>query len=139
MARKVRETEIPYREVLKGILSFSSFAKAEQTLGRLRVLSFNYQVDGDRKGVEYCRHIAFWGRRRAELISRNKKVCLQKRLHKKEVATWFQIWLETPELFDDWLLMRKKTAEFRELLKSESCYNSESGNRNALSDKTGPR
>jgi hypothetical protein len=60
------------------------------------------------------------GRQRAELIGRNARVNPQKRLQKKEIAQWFRIWLETPEIFKDWLLMRKSTEEFKKLLESET-------------------
>jgi len=114
------EIESPYGEVLTGILAFSTFAEAEETLRKLDVLFQQYQLVGDKKGMKYCRQIAVLGRRRAEFISRNKKVCLQKRLHKKEMADWFRVWLETPALFEDWLSMRKRTEEFKKLLKPDS-------------------
>jgi hypothetical protein len=116
----VLEIEPPYQEALSGILSFSTFAEAEQTLKSLEKLCRNYAAARDKKGVEYCRQIAFWGRSRAELISRNKRVNLPKRLQKIEIATWFRIWLETPAIFDDWLLLRKSTEEFKTLAASEN-------------------
>jgi hypothetical protein len=131
MARFALEIESPYHEALAGILSFSSFDAAEQTLKRLEYLRWKYHSAGDKKGVEYCRQIALLGRRRAEFISRNKRVCLQKRLQKQEIATWFRIWLETPAIFDNWLALRKKTGEFQELLQSESLQDSKSGDRHA--------
>jgi hypothetical protein len=36
-----------------------------------------------------------------------------------EIALWFQIWLETPNLFNDWLELRKSSPSFIELLESE--------------------
>ena len=114
------EMESPYRETLSGILSFSSMAEAEETIKRLEHLRRKYRSARDRKGEEYCRKIALLGRRRAELISRNKKVRVQKRKQKQEIAIWFGIWLETPELFENWLILRKKTEEFQELLKDET-------------------
>jgi hypothetical protein len=119
MARWKLEIEPPYREALKGILSFVSFAAAEETLRRLADLCQYYRSQNDSKGAEYCRQIAYLGRRRAELVGRNKRVCLQKRLQKQEIATWFRVWLETPEIFKDWLAMRKDTQEFRNLLQSD--------------------
>jgi hypothetical protein len=41
-----------------------------------------------------------------------------KRKEKAEIARWFEIWLETPELFVDWLALRKKTEELRVLANS---------------------
>ena len=107
--------ESPYREVLAGILAFSTFAEAEETLRKLEILCEQYQSAGDKKGEEYCRRIAVLGRRRAEIISCNKRVRLQKRLQKKEIANWFRVWLETPALFKDWLSLRMRTEEFKKL------------------------
>ena len=120
MDRTHLQLEPPYREVFEGLLSFSSLADAEETLRRLEILCQQYLSASDKKGMEYCRRTAFLGRRRAELISRNKRVNLHKRLQKQEIATWFKIWLETPDLFWDWLSLRKNTPEFQELLKCES-------------------
>jgi len=123
--------EPPYREALAGILSFSSFAAAEETLRRLENLCRNYRAVSDKKGVEHCRQIAFQGRRRAELISRNPRVRLRKRLQKQEIAVWFRIWLETPEIFEAWLALRKGTREFQDLLQSEASDRSKPGDKDA--------
>ena len=119
MARSAMEMESPYREALTGILSFSSLAEAEETIKRLESLRRKYQSESDSKGEEYCRKTALLGRRRAELISRNMRVRVQKRKQKQEIAIWFGIWLETPEIFENWLILRKKPLEFQKLLKSE--------------------
>jgi len=120
MAQPEIVIESPYRELFTGILSFSSMSEAEETIRHLESLRRKYRAAGDRKGEGYCRKIGLLGRRRAELISRNKRVRAQKRRQKQEIATPFGIWLETPEIFENWLILRKKTEEFQELLKAES-------------------
>jgi hypothetical protein len=120
MARFAFKTDPSYREEFAGILSFASFGDTGNTIKRLQNLCRKYQSVSDKKGMEYCRQIAALGRRRAELISRNKRVSLHKRLQKQEIAIWFKIWLETPAIFDDWLAMRKNTEGFKTLLESES-------------------
>jgi hypothetical protein len=119
MALRVK-IDPPYCDVFDNILAFSSFAEAEKTIQQLDYLCRNYELASDKKGVDYCRRIAALGRQRAELISRNARVNLQKRLQKKEIAQWFGIWLETPSIFNDWLLMRKSTEEFQKLLELET-------------------
>jgi hypothetical protein len=47
------------------------------------------------------------------MIARNHKVEPQKRAEKEEIANWFRIWLETPDVFFDWLDVRKQSPEFR--------------------------
>jgi hypothetical protein len=39
----------------------------------------------------------------------------EKRREKQEVANWFRVWLETSDLFFDWLELRKQSEEFQRL------------------------
>ena len=119
MPRVKQEMEQPYRDVFKGVLAFSTFDETEETLNRLQNLYREYRAVCDKRGVDYCRQIAYLGRRRAELISRNKRVSPDKRMQKQEIASWFRIWLETPAIFEHWLAMRKNTEEFQNMLRCE--------------------
>lgn len=109
----------PYDRVFCGLPTFKKFADAEGTIRRLEHLRESYSNSRDKKGLSYCRQVALEARRRADLISRNLRVAAEKRLHKKEIALWFQVWLETPEIFPCWLSLRKMTAEYQGLLISE--------------------
>jgi hypothetical protein len=113
--------EAPYDIIFKGILRFRDLGAAEVTISRIEALRKGFATAGDLKGMRYCRRIALLGRRRAEQTSRNKRVCFQKRLQKEEVGIWFQMWLENPELFSDWLAMRKKAPSFQALQQALEC------------------
>jgi len=136
MATRDLKLDPPYCDVFEGILSFSSFAEAEATLLRLENLCHQYKSASDKKGMEYCRQIAALGRRRAALISRNPRVRREKRLQKQEIAEWFKIWLETPDIFGDWLALRKNTEEFQKLLKFQSGHALKSGEKDAFGSET---
>ncbi len=105
----------PYDSLLSGMLSFGTLAETEETLHRLEDLRQRFLAANDKKGVRYCRQLGLLGRTRATMISRNRRVNPLKRLAKTEAAMWFRIWLETPELFSDWLQLRKMSEEFRKL------------------------
>ena len=105
----------PYDQVFKGLLSFADFSATEETLRKLENLRQRFRSAGDKKGMDYCRHLAVLGRRRAGLISRNPRVSLRKRLRKREIESWFRVWLETPEVFEDWLALRKLPEDYRHL------------------------
>jgi hypothetical protein len=107
--------EPPYDSILDGILSFATLAETEETIHRLEDLRQRFRAASDKKGVEYCRQLARLGRQRAEMIARNARVGPAKQVLKREAALWFRIWLETPDLFADWLALRKQTDEFRRL------------------------
>lgn len=105
----------PYRQLLEGILSFKDLADAEICIARLENLRQRFLAASDKRGVDACRLVALRGRKRAEMVSRNPRVSLRKRAEKKEAALWFRIWLETPEIFSEWLELRKQNEEFRRL------------------------
>jgi len=109
----------PYDKMLSGILCFKTFAECEATLVRLENLRRDYLSRGDLEGVKQCRAVALLGRKRAEAISRNNKVMPRKRDQKREVANWFRIWLETPDIFQEWLSLRKDSEEFHALQELE--------------------
>ena len=112
---RIPEWDPPYDEMLRGVLSFKTLARTEQTIGHLEILRQRFLEASDKKGVEYCRQLGMLGRRRAELVAANHRVDPKKRRQKREAALWFRIWVETPELFPGWLALRKRTAEFQSL------------------------
>ncbi len=55
------------------------------------------------------------------MISRNSRVDPGKRRRYAEIADWFRVWLETPEIFGDWLGLRKQSETYRKLSGAEHC------------------
>ena len=108
------EAEERFEEEFADILHFKTLPDAEVSLTRLDELMRRFRAHGEETAVQRVLEIARLGKRRAEMISHNRKVEPRKREEKKEIAEWFRIWLETPDAFFDWLDVRKATPEFRE-------------------------
>jgi hypothetical protein len=108
------EAEERFEEEFEDILHFRTLSDAEVSLTRLDELLRRFRTHGEKAAVERVLEIARLGKRRAEMISHNRKVEAPKREEKKEIAEWFRIWLETPDAFFDWLEVRKASPEFRE-------------------------
>jgi hypothetical protein len=108
------EAEERFEEEFEDILHFKTLGDAEVSLTRLDELSRRFRAHGERAAVERVLEIARLGKRRAEMISHNRKVELRKRDEKREIAEWFRIWLETPDAFFQWLEIRKCSPDFRE-------------------------
>jgi len=108
------EAEERFEEEFEDILHFKTLQDAEVSLTRLDELYRRFQTHGEKAAVERVLEIARLGKRRAEMISHNRKVEASKREEKKEIAEWFRIWLETPEAFFDWLEVRKASPDFRQ-------------------------
>jgi hypothetical protein len=101
-----------YEEEFQDLLHFSTLTEAEMCLVRLDELLRKFQDGGEHAAVERVREIARLGRRRAEMISHNHKVEARKRDEKEEIAHWFEIWLNSPDAFFDWLEVRRSSPDF---------------------------
>jgi len=108
------EAEERFEEEFEDILHFKTLKDAEVSLTRLDELLRRFKAHGEAAAMERVLEIARLGKRRAEMISHNRKVEAPKREEKKEIAEWFRIWLETPDAFFDWLEVRKASPEFSE-------------------------
>jgi hypothetical protein len=108
------DTEGRYEEEFEDLLHFSTVEDAEICLVRLDELMRQFDTHGERVAVERVKEVARLGKRRAEMIARNRKVDAAKRAEKEEIGRWFGIWLATPDAFFDWLEVRKTSPEYLE-------------------------
>lgn len=115
------DTEGQYEEEFQDLLHFATLEDAEMCIMRLDELHRKFQEEKERAAAERVLEVARMGRRRAEMIARNRKVEPEKRAEKEEIVQWFKLWLETPDLFFDWLEARKASPDFqRRFAKSAS-------------------
>jgi hypothetical protein len=105
--------EEPYASRLRNLLQFHDFASAEASLRQLDELYREYRQASDRIGAGLVRSLLQKGKLRASSLATNPRVSSDKRAEKREIATWFRIWLETADLFFAWLELRKASEEFR--------------------------
>lgn len=84
------------------LLQFQTLYEAEQTIGLLAARG----EDG--------RRAARRAKQEAEWVARNPRVRERVRQEREEIALWFGIWLQTPDVFQTWLEIRRNSAEFAE-------------------------
>ena len=107
-----RRLESPYAAMFRNILKFSDFKQALVSIRRLENLRKKFASENDREGLRQARETAIKGKRRAQMISKNEKVAPEKRAEKQEIAEWFTIWLQNPEVFESWVALRQKSPDF---------------------------
>jgi hypothetical protein len=108
----------PYEAMFRNVLKFSNFAQAASSIRNLENLRRQFARKKDATGLRRVREVALKGKQRAQMIARNAKVDERKRAEKAEIAEWFTVWLQTPEIFQDWLDLRQRSKDFRERFKS---------------------
>jgi hypothetical protein len=105
----------PYATRLKGVLQFRDLASAESCLRRLNEEHQAYIQATDRAGISAVRSLLLKGKLRALRLAADPRVDASKRQEKQEIARWFTVWLQTPDLFFEWLEIRKRSEEFHRM------------------------
>jgi hypothetical protein len=106
-------TQDPYEAAFRNVLKFSTFAEAAQSIRRLDNLRRQFRRKNDREGLRRVQETVLKGKQRAQMIARNQSVNERKRAEKTEMAEWFTVWLNQPEIFEDWLALRLTSKDFR--------------------------
>jgi hypothetical protein len=106
-----------YENLFEGLALNKSLAQAEASLHRIEELYRKFQRMGDRTGLRFARQTAMRARHNAVTLSQDSNLTLQKKTEQREIAEWFTIWLQTPDLFGQWLELRKATPDFKETFK----------------------
>ncbi len=103
----------PYEAMFRNVLKFADFTQAAASLRQMENLRREFARKRDAEGLRRVRELALKGKQRAQMIARNEAVNEGKRAEKAEIADWFTVWLQTPELFQDWLVLRQRAPEFQ--------------------------
>jgi hypothetical protein len=123
---EVLEFDAEWREkqILGGTQQFSEsdFPEATQPLTlertaqfieRLEKLRLQFERKKDQAGVQRIRTQGIEARQTAQLLVRRKTPDKAQRAEQAEIAEWLGVWIKTPNLFADWLELRRRAAEFR--------------------------
>jgi hypothetical protein len=103
-----------YEFIFEGLAINKSLQEAEKSLQRIDELYHKFLRLGDRTGVRFARQTALRAKGNALALSRSPDLDRNQRAEQAEFSRWLTIWLETPEIFPQWLELRKATGEFKE-------------------------
>ncbi len=109
-----RRLESPYEPMFRNILKFADFKQALNTMRNLENLRKKFQTENDKEGLRLVREVGQKGKRRAQMVAGNEKVEAQNRAEKAEIAEWFTLWLQSPEIFENWVQLRQNSKDFKE-------------------------
>ena len=113
---KWRENSLNDRRLVRG-LDFSSLTAAFQAIVIIEEKRLQLQL-GDAAtgatGLRELRDIVAAARKDSLLQARSKILNSSVRERLKEISEWLTVWLQSPELFSDWLDLRRRSPEYRE-------------------------
>ena len=109
-----RRQESPYDAMFRNILKFADFKETLISIRRLENLRKKFAAENDKEGLRQLRKVAIKGKDRAQMIAKNLKVKENKRNEKAEIAEWFTLWMQSPEVFEHWIELRQNSKDFKE-------------------------
>ena len=107
-----RKQKVDERRVQDG-LDFSGLSQAFESVVKLEEKRLQLQFDTDAKALEKLRETVAACRNDSLLRARSKILDQSEREQAKEISRWLTLWLQSPELFSDWLDLRRRSPEFR--------------------------
>lgn len=93
----------PYTAEFRNIFRLGSLRNTLSSIRRLENLRRKFASDNDKEGLRLIKERTV-----------NAKRELTQTPVDRELAQWLTIWLQTPEAFESWLLLRKRSADFKE-------------------------
>lgn len=94
----------PYTAEFRNIFRLGELSQALSSIRRLENLRKKFTVDGDKEGLRLIRERTIEARK-----------TLGSTGDETEISRWLHVWLTTPDAFETWLALRRRTAEFNEL------------------------
>ena len=117
---EVLDTDAQWRErklldaALQIELKFSSLAVAAESIDELERARMRYEKTQDDKSLHELRGLVSRHKQDRLLAAGSSLLPEMVRAEAKEIAGWLEVWVRTPELFADWLDLRRATPEFQQ-------------------------
>jgi len=87
--------------------------QAEAFIKRLAEVRDRSEQAGDKDTLQRARKIAVDARQVVESLAKNRALDQLTRTEQAEIAEWLAVWIQTPNLFREWLELRRRSPEFR--------------------------
>ena len=97
----------------RDVLDFSDLSSAFESVVKLEEKRLQLQADKEAKGLKELRHIVAAARRDLLLRAGSKIIDDGAREQLQEISQWLAIWLQSAELFSDWLDLRRRSLDYR--------------------------
>lgn len=117
---EVLESDAQWREgklsqsTARADLDFSTLSAATKSISELEGLRRELANAGDSQRLRELRDTVLRNKHDRLLIAGSSVLSKIERVEAREIAGWLEVWLRTPELFPDWLELRRASPEFRD-------------------------
>jgi hypothetical protein len=108
-----RYSDRPYEPAFRNVLNIADFDAALASIKRLENMRRKFSAEGDTEGLRLIREKGQQGRNEALELAENEKLDALDRLRNAEIAEWLTLWMQSPEMFEAWVVLRRASADFK--------------------------
>jgi hypothetical protein len=107
-----RAEDRPYDAALRNVLKLDSLASALRSINDLENIRRKWASNGDKDGLRHAREFAIKARKDLRHRIDDTRTSAVDRQISIEINEWLSLWLQTPQLFADWVEMRQLSNDF---------------------------
>ena|SRR5215204_2481671 len=107
-----RASDRPYDAVLLNLLDTTDLQTTRRSIRQMENLRTKFAKDNDREGLRLLREQTIGEKERQLGIAGSSKTQSARRELAAEIAEWLTLWLQSPEVFEGWVKLRIRAADF---------------------------
>ena len=108
-----RASDRPYDAAFANLIETADFRVALRSIRQMENLRRKFHTENDREGLRLLREQALKEKDRKLAFLKKSSVTSAARLEYAEIAEWLNIWLKSPEVFENWVKLRLASADFK--------------------------
>lgn len=115
-----RFADQPHEAEFRNLISLNDLTSATRSIKQIENLRKKFLASGDKEGLRLLRDEVIEAKAEALRAARSRKADAQEREIKSEIVQWLTVWLQTPDIFEQWAQMRKRSDDFKTKFGSEA-------------------
>src|SRR5215203_1514398 len=108
----IRASHRPYDAAFANLIEVGDLRATLRSIGQMENLRRKLETETDREGLRLLRKKVIAEKESKLAISKKRGGSMEVRLQAAEIAEWLTLWLQSPQLFDTWIKMRRESADF---------------------------
>jgi hypothetical protein len=108
-----RFADQPHEAEFRNLIRTDDLDAAARSIKQIDNLRSRFLAVGDKDGLRLLREEVLEAKAALQKASRDKQHDVQTRRTSAEIAEWLTIWLQAPELYENWVKLRRGSADFK--------------------------
>ena len=110
-----RFADRPHEAEFRNLFKTDDLDALGRSIKHANNLRAKFLAAGDKDGLRLLRDEAIEVKAALQKAARDKTLDARRRRLSAEMAEWLTIWLQSPELFNNWVKLRKSSADYKKL------------------------